>query len=82
MVYDKDKFFSMNKFSDLIMGDNFAKMKNGEKVCDNKHNYESKKKYGVTPKAVMDLRFMSDNAKQEQKALEKEIIDRMEMRQE
>ena len=29
MVYNKDKFFSMDKFSDLIMGDNFARIKDG-----------------------------------------------------
>ena len=63
MVYNKDKFFTADKFSDLIMGDNFARMKDGQKVSDNSHNYEIKKKYGVEPKAIMDLRFMSGNPK-------------------
>lgn len=30
MVYNEDKFFTMDKFSDLIMGDNFAKKDDGK----------------------------------------------------
>ena len=63
--YDKDKFFSMNKFSDLVMGDNFAK-EEGKLVRDkNEKNNAIKKKYGVKPLSVIDLRFMSHEAKKE-----------------
>lgn len=63
--YDKDKFFSMNKFSDLVMGDNFAK-EEGKLVRDkNEKNSSIKKKFGVKPLSVIDLRFMSHEAKKE-----------------
>ena len=45
----------------------------------NDHNYESMEKYGVKPRATVDLRFMSETAKEEQRALEQEIIGRMSM---
>jgi len=47
----------------------------------NDHNYESMDKYGVKPRATVDLRFMSETAKEEQRALEQEIIGRMSMTQ-
>ena len=48
------------------MGDNFARKDDGKRLRENDHNYEIKKKYGVTPKAIIDLRFMSHEAKSEQ----------------
>lgn len=62
MVYSKDKFFTADKFSDLVMGDNFARKEGGLRKRENDHNYVIKKKYGIIPKAIMDLKFMSDDA--------------------
>ena len=63
------------------MGDNFARKDDGQRQRVNDHNYESIQKYGVTPRATVDLRFMSETAKEEQRALEQEIIERMSMTQ-
>lgn len=65
MIYDEDKFFTMDKFSDLVIGDNFSRINDGKRIRDNKANYEYKRKYGLTPKAIMDLSFMSDNPEEE-----------------
>lgn len=82
MTYKEDKFFMVDKFSDLVMNDNFAKKDDGQRKRENHEAYNIKRKYGITPFAVNDLRFLSDEAKEEQEALVGKIIERMEMSQE
>jgi hypothetical protein len=38
--YNDDKFYTVDKFSDLVMGDNFARKDDGKRTKDNDHNYK------------------------------------------